>query len=106
MVLLGVDFKDYSAPFNRETDTPWIHRFQLEKKDSAAKVSEPKQPLVYYLDAGIPESIRSSMRDGNLWWNAAFEAAGFRNAIVVKDQIPDMDPMDIRYTLCLLDKPR
>ncbi len=94
---LGLNFKDYSAPFDRETDTHWVHRFRLEKKDPSAKVSEPKQPIVYYLDAGIPEPIRSSMRDGILWWNAAFEAAGFRNAMVVKDQTPDMDPMDIRY---------
>lgn len=94
---MGVNFKDYSAPFDRETDTHWVHRFRLEKKDPSARVSEPKQPLVYYLDAGIPEPIRSSMRDGILWWNVAFEAAGFRNAIVVKDQTPDMDPMDIRY---------
>ena len=42
------------------------------------KISEPKQPLVYYLDAGIPEPIRSSMRDGILWWNEAFEAAGLQ----------------------------
>ncbi|MFL6446882.1 MAG: zinc-dependent metalloprotease [Bryobacteraceae bacterium] len=95
---LGLNFKDYSAPFDKETDTHWVHRFRLEKKDPAAKISEPKQPLVYYLDAGIPEPIRSSMRDGILWWNAAFEAAGFRNAIVVKDPTPDMDPMDIRYS--------
>jgi hypothetical protein len=94
---MGVSFKDFSAPYDRETDAHWVHRFRLEKKDPSAAVSEPKQPLVYYLDAGIPEPIRSHMRDGILWWNAAFEAAGFRNAIVVKDPTPDMDPMDIRY---------
>jgi hypothetical protein len=51
---LEVNFKDYSAPFDRETDTHWVHRFRLEKKDPAAKISEPKQPLVYYLDAAYP----------------------------------------------------
>jgi len=94
---LGLSFKDYSKPYGEETDTHWVHRFRLEKKDPNAKLSEPKQPLVYYLDAGIPEPIRSAMKDGILWWNQAFEAAGFRNAIVVKDPTPDMDPMDIRY---------
>ena len=93
----GVSFKDYSKPYDSETDTHWVRRFRLEKKDPTAPISEPKQPLVYYLDAGIPDPIRSAMRDGILWWNAAFEAAGFRNAIVVKDPTPDMDPMDIRY---------
>ena len=94
---LGLSFKDYSAPYTTETDTHWVERFRLEKKDPQAKLSAPKEPLVYYLDAGIPEPTRSAMRDGILWWNAAFEAAGFRNAIVVKDPTPDMDPMDIRY---------
>ncbi len=41
------------------------------------------------------------MRDGALWWNTAFEAAGFRNAVQVKDPTPDMDPMDIRYAWIL-----
>ena len=94
---LGMNFKNYAAPYNTSTDTHWVHRFRLEKKDPSAKISEPKQPLVYYLDAGIPEPIRSAMRDGILWWNAAFEAAGYRNAIIVKDPTPDMDSMDIRY---------
>ena len=90
-------FKDYSKPFHENTDTHWVRRFRLEKKDPGAALSEPKQPLVYYLDAGIPEPIRSSMREGILWWNEAFEAAGFKNAMQVKDPPPDMDPMDIRY---------
>ncbi|MCU1259244.1 MAG: hypothetical protein JWO80_2129 [Bryobacterales bacterium] len=94
---MGLSFKDLSAPYDKEPDTHWVRRFRLEKKDPTAKVSEPKEPLVYYLDAGIPEPIRSAMRDGILWWNAAFEAAGFRNTMVVKDPTPDMDPMDIRY---------
>lgn len=94
---VGLTFKDYSKPFNTETDTHWVRRFRLQKKDPTAKISEPKQPLVYYLDAGIPEPIRSAMRDGILWWNKSFEAAGYRNAMVVKDPTPDMDPMDIRY---------
>ncbi len=94
---LDLSFKDYSAPYTTQTDTHWVERFRLEKKDPSARLSEPKEPLVYYLDAGIPEPTRSAMRDGILWWNAAFEAAGFKNAIVVKDPTPDMDPMDIRY---------
>ncbi len=93
----GMTFNDYGKPYTTETDTHWVRRFRLEKKNPTAKMSEPKQPLVYYLDAGIPEPVRSSMRDGLLWWNQAFEAAGYRNAIVVKDPTPDIDPMDIRY---------
>jgi hypothetical protein len=87
-------YRDYSAPYNEGTDVRWIRRFRLEKKDPAQAVSEPKKPIVFYLDAGIPEPIRSAMREGVLWWNQAFEAAGFRNAIQVKDPTPDIDPMD------------
>ncbi len=90
----ALTFRDYSAPYDKSPDVRWIRRFRLEKKDPSAAVSEPKQPIVFYLDAGIPEPIRSAMRDGVLWWNQAFEAAGFRNAIQVKDPTPDTDPMD------------
>ena len=90
-------FKDYSKPFHESTDTHWVRRFRLEKKDPGAALSEPVKPIVFYLDAGIPEPIRSSMRDGILWWNQAYEAAGFKNAVEVRDPTPGMDPMDIRY---------
>lgn len=96
--LITLNFRDYSAPFNQGTDVQWVRRFRLEKKDPAAALSEPKAPLVFYLDAGVPEPIRSAMRDGILWWNQAFEAAGFRNAVQVKDPTPDIDPMDPRVS--------
>jgi hypothetical protein len=94
-------FKDYSAPYSRDTEVRWVRRWRLEKKDASAAMSEPVQPIVFYLDSGIPEPIRSAMRDGTLWWNNAFEAAGFRNAIQVLDPPPDMDPMDIRFSYIL-----
>jgi hypothetical protein len=87
-------FRDYSAAFNEDTDVRCVRRFRLQKKDPAVAMSEPVKPLVFYLDAGIPEPIRSAMREGVLWWNQAFEAAGFRNAVQVKDPTPDTDPLD------------
>ncbi|HTK29624.1 MAG TPA: zinc-dependent metalloprotease [Vicinamibacterales bacterium] len=97
----SIAFKDFGAPFDRATDVRWVERWRLEKKDPAAAVSEPKTPLVYYLDPAIPEPARSAVRRGVLWWNTAFEAAGFKNAVQVKDPTPDMDPMDIRYAWLL-----
>jgi hypothetical protein len=94
-------FKDYSAPFDRQPDMRWITRFRLEKKDPAAAISEPKVPLVYYLDLAVPEPARSAIRRGVLWWNKAFELAGFKDAVQVRDPTPDMDPMDIRYSWLL-----
>ena len=93
---MGLTFRDYSTPYNKPLDVQWVRRFRLEKKDPAARVSEPKKPIVIYLDAGIPDPIRPAMREGILWWNQAFEAAGFRDAIQVKDPTPDIDPLDPR----------
>ena len=94
-------FQDYAKPVDERIDTEWVTRWRLEKTDPAAVLSEPKKPIVFYLDPAIPEPIRTAMRDGALWWNEAFEAAGFRNAVQVKDPTPDMDPMDIRYAWVL-----
>lgn len=96
-----ISFKNYAAPFNRGTEVRWVARWRLEKQNPNAALSEPKSPIVFYLDAGVPEPVRSAMREGTLWWNKAFEAAGFRNAVQVKDPTPDMDPMDIRYSWIL-----
>jgi hypothetical protein len=97
----SLTFRDYARPFNEPTEVEWVTRWRLEKQDPGAAMSEPKQPIVFYLDAAIPEPVRRAMHDGALWWNKAFEAAGFRNAVQVKDPTPDMDPMDIRYAWIL-----
>ncbi len=95
------DFKNFAAPVNENPQQSWITRWRLEKRDPTAALSEPVKPIVFYLDPAIPEPFRSAMRDGTLWWNQAFEAAGFRNAVQVADPTPDMDPMDIRYAWVL-----
>jgi hypothetical protein len=97
----AVRFRDYARPINENTEVGWVTRWRLEKQVPGTAMSEPKTPIVFYLDAAIPEPIRSAMRDGALWWNKSFEAAGFRNAVQVKDPTPDMDPMDIRYAWIL-----
>ena len=97
----SVNFRDYAQPINESTEVEWVTRWRLEKQNPAAAMSEPKKPIVFYLDAAIPEPIRGAMREGALAWNKAFEAAGFRNAVQVKDPTPDMDPMDIRYAWIL-----
>lgn len=59
------------------------------------------KPITFYFDPAIPDPIRHALKQGLLWWNTAFEAAGFRNAIVALDAPADMDPMDIRYPYVL-----
>jgi hypothetical protein len=97
--IFGVDFADYSSPFTAPLEKHWIARHRLEKKDPNAAVSEPVKPLVYYVDNGCPEPIRSALIEGASWWSQAFEAAGFKNAFIVKVLPADADPMDARYNI-------
>jgi hypothetical protein len=96
---IGLVFYDYASPFTGPIEKRWIIRHRLEKKDPNAAVSEAVQPIVYYVDNGAPEPIRSALVEGAAWWNQAFEAAGFRNAFQVKVLPKDADPMDIRYNM-------
>src|SRR4051812_37789612 len=97
--VFSVDFFDYASPFTGPIEKQWIARHRLVKKDPNAAISEPVEPIVYYVDAGAPEPIRSALLEGVSWWSQAFEAAGFRNAFQVKVLPPDADPMDLRYNM-------
>jgi hypothetical protein len=97
--VFGIEFSDYASPFTAPLVKRWISRHRLEKKDPSAAVSDPVEPIVYYVDPGAPEPIRSAIIEGASWWNQAFEAAGFRNAFQVKVLPPDADPMDVRYNM-------
>ncbi|MDX2041738.1 MAG: zinc-dependent metalloprotease [Acidobacteriota bacterium] len=92
-------FYDYASPFNTPIEQRWIRRHRLQKKDPSAAVSEPVKPIVYYVDNGAPEPIRSALVEGASWWAQAFEAAGFKNAFRVEVLPADADPMDVRYNM-------
>ncbi len=76
-----------------------VNRWRLEKQDPKGELSEPKQPIVYWLDKNIPPQYRKSVEAGVLEWNKAFEKIGFKNAIVVRQQPDDADwdNMDARH---------
>jgi hypothetical protein len=92
-------FVDYSVPIGEPIVQRYITRHRLEKKDPTAAISEPIQPLRYYVDPGAPEDVRKALIEGASWWNQAFEAAGFRNAFQVAVLPDGADPMDIRYNV-------
>ena len=94
-----VSFFDYSTPVYENIDKKLIARHRLQKKDPSAAMSEPVNPIVYYVDNGAPEPIRSALVEGASWWNKAFEAAGFINAFQVKVLPDSADPADIRYNM-------
>ncbi|MYN29943.1 zinc-dependent metalloprotease [Duganella levis] len=91
--------QDYSDDVTPTTAVHLVDRWRLEKQDPAAALSEPKQPIVYWIDANVPEKYRESVRQGVLAWNEAFERIGFKNAIVVKQQTDKdkFDTMDARH---------
>ena len=95
----GISYKDYSAPLGQPVTQRFIARHRLQKKDPAAPVSEPVEPIVYYVDRGAPEPIRTAILEGVRWWNQAFEAAGYRDAFRVELMPEGADPMDVRYNV-------
>ncbi|MBC8756358.1 zinc-dependent metalloprotease [Kordia sp. YSTF-M3] len=78
-----------------------IHRWHLEKKDPAAAVSEPVEPITWWIENTTPLEYRETIKEGVLRWNIAFEKAGFKNAMVVKVQPDDAewDAGDVRYNV-------
>ncbi len=94
-----LSYMDYATPVSEPIEKYFTVRHRLKKKDPTAKISEAVKPIVYYLDNGTPEPIRSALMDGASWWNQAFEAAGYKNAFQVKLMPDDADPMDCRYNV-------
>lgn len=96
---IPISYFDYSTPVSEPIEKYFIRRHRLEKRDPTAAISEAVNPIIYYLDNGAPEPIRSALLEGAGWWNQAFEAAGYKNAFQVKILPEDADPMDIRYNV-------
>ncbi|MBV1911821.1 MAG: zinc-dependent metalloprotease [Kangiellaceae bacterium] len=93
------DYQDYAQPINRPITQRFIGRHRLEKKNPDAKMSEAVEPIVYYLDPGAPEPVKTALITGAMWWNQAFESIGYKNAFQVKILPDDADPLDVRYNV-------
>ena len=96
---LAISFMDYATPVEDEITKKYITRHRLEKIDPNLEHSEAKEPIIYYLDPGTPEPVRSALIEGASWWNEAYEAIGFKNAFQVKILPDNADPMDCRYNV-------
>jgi len=94
-----VTFSDYARPIADDLDVRWLVRHRLEKLDPAAPRSRVRKPIVYYVDPGAPEPVRSALLEGASWWGRAFEAAGFIDAFQVRLLPADADPLDVRYNV-------
>ncbi len=95
----GLSFVDYSIAIGEPMVFRYLRRHRLVKKDPSAAISEPVEPIRYWVDSGAPEDVRKALIEGGMWWNQAFEAAGFRNAFKVEVLPEGADAMDIRYNM-------
>ena len=95
----AMSYLDYATPVNESIKKRFIYRHRLEKKNPNAAKSEAVEPIIYYLDRGTPEPVRSALLDGARWWNQAFESIGFTNAFQVKMLPEDADLLDVRYNV-------
>jgi hypothetical protein len=95
----AISYQDYAQPIGEPLVQRFITRHRLEKRDPGQAISEPVRPIIYYLDRGAPEPIRSALLEGARWWSQAFEAAGFRDAFRVELLPEGADPMDVRYNV-------
>ncbi|WP_335975731.1 zinc-dependent metalloprotease [Gaetbulibacter jejuensis] len=96
---ISISYMDYATPVQEQIKKHYIIRHRLEKKNPNDSISEAVEPIIYYLDSGTPEPIRSALLDGARWWNEAYEAIGFKNAFQVEVLPEDADPMDCRYNV-------
>ena len=94
-----MSYMDYSTPVWEPIKKQFVYRHRLHKKNPNLKLSEAVEPIVYYLDPGTPEPIRSALLEGASWWDQAFEAIGYKDAFQVKMLPPDADPLDVRYNV-------
>ncbi len=97
--LYWMSYQDYATPITEPIVKRFIARHRLQKKDPNAAVSEAVKPIVYYVDRGAPEPIRSALLDGARWWSQAFEGAGYKDAFRVELMPEGADPMDLRYNV-------
>ncbi len=95
----GPTVYDYATPIDVDTRVRLAARHRLQKANPDADRSEAVEPIIYYVDPGTPEPVRSALIEGASWWNDAFEEAGFINAFRVTVLPDDVDPQDIRYNL-------
>ena len=95
----GLTFQDYAVPLDEPIRRSWIYRHRLEVTDLGAERSPVVEPIVYYVDPGAPEPVRSALIEGASWWGDAFEAAGLDDAYRVELLPEDAHPLDVRYNV-------
>ncbi len=99
--LFYTDYMDFATPIGKSMTKRLVnrHRLTCAEAPGADGLCPPEEPIVYYLDPGTPEPVRSALLDGARWWAEAFEAAGFEDAYRVEVLPDSADAMDVRYNV-------
>lgn len=95
----GISYQDYAVPLTDTIQKRFVSRHRLEKTNPLLAYSSVVEPIVYYVDNGAPEPIRSALIEGASWWSEAFESAGFKDAFRVEILPDGIDPLDARYNV-------
>ncbi len=95
----GVSFKDYATPLQGQLEKTWASRHRLERVNPNDPKSPIKNPIVYYVDRGIPEPLRTATLEGVAFWTEAFDRAGLKGGFKVELLPEGVDPMDARYNV-------
>jgi len=95
----AIGWQDYTHALNESLDVKLIPRHRLEKKTPDAELSEAVEPIIYYLDPGAPEPVKTALLEGGQWWDQAFSNIGYRNAFRIEILPEGADPMDVRYNV-------
>ena len=101
--MFSASFWDFSQGLDDDYRARYTARWNLVPSDPEAymegELVEPEEPIVFYLDPGVPEPYRTAFIEGGLWWDEIYEAAGFENAFQIEELPEDADPMDARYSV-------
>lgn len=95
----NINYYDYASPIEESMNKKFITRHRLEKVNPGSALSSAKEPIVYYVDSGCPEPVKSALIEGASWWNQAYTAAGFKDAFIVKELPKGAHPLDVRYNV-------
>ena len=95
----AMDFYDYSSPIGEPLKKRYAPRHRLKKITPGPEKSKAVEPIIYYLDRGTPEPVKTALLEGAAWWNQAFEAAGYIDAFQIKMLPPDAHMLDSRYNV-------
>ncbi len=97
--VLARTVRDYAAPLDKPVVRQMAIRHRLIKKNPGTDLSEPIAPIIYYVDRGAPEAVKSALIEGGNWWKDAFQVAGYEGAYRVEEMPEEMHPLDIRYNV-------